>query len=148
MLHLQCAYPTNLSTHHGRVIFRTSSSLQSMPRNKHQHILFKNQLNCHHSITHHSYFHHHLTQILHHNSHTTNPITLFKPPQLMILPSIPLILEPCPLHLTLYAHQSPSPNPVHSDYLYFTSLPTPQCTNQASCHISCYAFQDEKFPMF
>ena len=62
---------------------QTSSTLWSIPTNQPHDILFKKQHSCQHTITQPSHFHYLLTQlIIHHNFHTINSISFFRPRQL------------------------------------------------------------------
>ena len=109
--------------------------------NQPRHILFKNQHNCHHSITYPSYFHNISTQhLLQHNSHTTNSISFYGQTQLTS-PSP----SSCPLNLICKQHtsiilflSSPQTSPFHTGCVYSTSQPTPDNANQATHHIASY----------
>ena len=98
--------------------FQTSSILRSIPTNKPHYVLFKNY-NSHQSITYPSYFYHLFTQLLlHHNSHVTNSISFFTPPQLISLSINPQ--HPCslssPPHLLRTTHIN------HQLSLFFTNF--------------------------
>ena len=81
---------------------KSSTTLLNIPPNHPLHTIFKNQHNCHHSLTYPSYFRHLLTQLLlYHNSHTPNK-SFPDYHHLNLADSIPSILAPSPLHLSSY----------------------------------------------